>query len=116
VPFEHPDVRVIVDSMFLDGLLHPLAVQGAAVSIPEWAKVGIVQDPLALRNLVAEGIKGILQSLPTLESSYRDWANLSRRFGEVLARFHALDTVRAEGLKPPLQSCKPPPTSVCGNG
>jgi hypothetical protein len=100
VPFEHPDVRVLVDSMFLDGLLHPLVVQGAAVSIPEWAKVGIVQDPLALRNLVAEGIKGIFQSLPTLESSYRDWANLSRRFGEVLARFHALDTVRAEGLKP----------------
>ncbi len=99
VPLEHPDVRVIVDSMFLDGLLHPLAVQGAAVSIPEWAKVGIVQDPLALRNLVAEGIKGILQWLPTLESSYRDWANLSRRFGEVLARFHALDTARAAGLK-----------------
>jgi hypothetical protein len=99
VPFEHPDVRVLIDSMFLDGLLHPLAVQGVAVSIPEWAKVGIVQDPLALRNLVAEGIKGILQSLPAMESSYREWANLSRRFGEVLARFHALDTVRADGLK-----------------
>jgi hypothetical protein len=99
VPFEHPDVRVMVDSMFLDGLLHPLAVQGTAVNIPEWAKVGIVQDPLALRNLVADGIKGILQSLPTLESSHRDWANTSRRFAEVLARFHALDTVRAEGLK-----------------
>lgn len=99
LPFEHPDVRVMVDSMFLDGLLHPLAVQGSAVSIPEWAKVGIVQDPLALRNLVADGIKGILQSLPTLESSHRDWANTSRRFAEVLARFHALDTVRAEGLK-----------------
>jgi hypothetical protein len=99
VPFEHPDVRALVDSMFLDGLLHPLAIQGAKGGIPDWAKVGIVQDPLALRNLVAEGIKGIRQSLPTLESSYRDWANLSRRFGEVLARFHALDTVRAEGLK-----------------
>ena len=99
VPFEHPDVRVMVDSMFLDGLLHPLAVQGSAVNIPDWAKVGIVQDPLALRNLVADGIKGILQSLPTLESSHRDWANTSRRFAEVLARFHALDTARAEGLK-----------------
>lgn len=99
VPFEHPDVRVMVDSMFLDGLLHPLAVQGSAVNIPEWAKVGIVQDPLALRNLVADGVKGILQSLPNLESSHRDWANTSRRFAEVLARFHALDTVRAEGLK-----------------
>lgn len=99
VPFEHPDVRALVDSMFLDGLLHPLAIQGATVGIPDWGKVGIVQDPLALRNLVAEGIKGIRQSLPTLESSYRDWANLSRRFGEVLARFHALDAVRAEGLR-----------------
>jgi hypothetical protein len=99
VPFEHPDVRVMVDSMFLDGLLHPLAIQGPAVNIPDWARVGIVQDPLALQNLVADGIKGLLQSLPTLESSHRDWANTSRRFGEVLARFHALDTVRAEGLK-----------------
>lgn len=99
VPFEHPDVRVMVDSMFLDGLLHPIAIQGTAVNIPDWAKVGIVQDPLALRNLVADGIKGILQSLPTLETSHRDWANTSRRFGEVLARFHALETVRAEGLK-----------------
>lgn len=99
VPFEATEIRVLIDSMFLDGLLHPLAVQGVSVSIPEWVKVGIVQDPLALRNLVAEGIKSILQSLPTMESSYRDWANLARRFGEVLARFHALDTVRAEGLK-----------------
>jgi hypothetical protein len=99
LPFEHPDVRVMIDSMFLDGRLHPLAVQGPAVDIPEWAKVGIVQDPLALVNLVAAGVKGILQSLPSLESSYRDWANISRRFAEVLARFHALDTVRSEGLK-----------------
>lgn len=99
VPFEHPDVRVIIDAMFLDGLLHPLAVQSPPSNIPDWARVGIIQDPLALRNLVADGIKGIFQSLPTLESSYRDWASLSRRFGEVLARFHALDPVRAEGLK-----------------
>ena len=67
VPFEHPDVRAIIDSMFLDGLLHPLAIQSPPSNIPDWARVGIVQDPLALRNLVADGIKGILQSIPTLE-------------------------------------------------
>jgi PglZ domain len=100
IPFEHPDVRAIIDSMFLDGLLHPLSVQDPSVSVPEWAKVGIVQDPLALRNLVADGINGILQSLPALESSYRDWAISSRRLGELIARFHTLDTFRAEALKP----------------
>ena len=99
IPFEHPDVRVIIDSMFLAGLLHPLAVQNPPSNIPDWARVGIVQDPLTLRNLVADGIKGILQSIPTLEASYRDWASLSRRLSEVIARFHALDTARAEGLK-----------------
>jgi hypothetical protein len=35
------DVRVIVDSMFLDGTLQPLEVQGQPDQIPEWAKVGI---------------------------------------------------------------------------
>jgi len=99
IPFEYPDVRVIVDAMFLDGLLHPLSVQNPPSNIPDWARVGIVQDPLALRNLVADGIKGILPSIPTLEASYRDWVSLSRRLSEVIARFHALDTVRAEGLK-----------------
>jgi hypothetical protein len=99
LPFEHPDVRVIVDSMFLDGLLHPLAVRGALPTIPEWAKVGIIQDPLALRNLVEEGIKSLHQSLPTVASSFRDWTSTARKFGEVLARFHALDSVRAEGLR-----------------
>jgi hypothetical protein len=99
LPFEHPDVRVIVDSMFLDGLLHPLAVRGALPKIPEWAKVGIVQDPLALRNLVDDGIKNLHQTLPTVESSFRDWTSTARKFGEVLARFHALDSARAEGLR-----------------
>lgn len=99
VPFDHPDVRVIVDSMFLDGTLHPLSIHGVPVGIPEWAKVGIVQDPAALRNLVLEGIKSLLDSLPTLESSHRDWSQLARRFGEILARFHGLDAVWADGIR-----------------
>lgn len=99
VPFDHPDVRAIVDSMFMDGTLHPLSVQSVPAGIPEWAKVGIVQDPAALRNLVLDGIKSLIDSLPTLESSHRDWSQLARRFGEILSRFHALDTGRAEGIR-----------------
>lgn len=99
VPFDHPDVRAIIDSMFMDGTLHPLSVQGVPTGIPEWAKVGVVQDPAALRNLVLEGIKGLLDSLPTLESSHRDWSQMARRFGEILARFHGLDVARADSIR-----------------
>lgn len=99
IPFEHHDIRVIVDSMFLDGTLHPLAIQGVPVSLPEWAKAGVVQDPAAMRNLVLEGIKSLSEELPGATSSHRDWTHFARRLGEVISRFHSLDAVRAEGLK-----------------
>ncbi|MHB8252658.1 MAG: BREX-3 system phosphatase PglZ [Acidiferrobacter sp.] len=99
VPFAHPDVRAIIDSMFLDGTLHPFVVQGMLTGIPEWAKVGIVQDPAAMRNLVRDGIKSLSASLPTLESSHRDWSQFARHFGEIVARFHGLDTAQADGVR-----------------
>jgi len=99
VPFAHPDVRVIVESMFREGTLHPLSVQCIPTGIPEWLKLGIIQDPAALRNLVLEGINSLTETLPTLISSHREWSQLARRFGEILSRFHALETVRAEGLR-----------------
>lgn len=99
IPFDHPDVRSYIDSMFLDGSLHPMVVQGLPAQIPEWVKVGVVQDPAAMRNLILEGIKTLMAEVPTMESPHRDWTYFSRRFGEILSRFHALDAARAEGIK-----------------
>lgn len=99
VPFEHKEVWVIVDSMFLDGTLHPLVVPELQADLPDWAKVGVVQDPVAMRNLVQEGIKNLLNSLPTSESSYREWLQVSRHLGELIARFHGLDAALAEGIQ-----------------
>jgi hypothetical protein len=99
IPFEHSGVRVMVDSLFLDGLLHPLAVRGSVGNIPEWAKVGVVQDPAALRTLVQEGIKALKDNLPAAEASHRDWTSYARRLGELMGRFHTLDTARAKALQ-----------------
>lgn len=98
LPFDHPDIRVIVDSMFLDGTLHPLAVQGLPIGIAEWARVGVVQDPAAMHDLVRDGIKTLTDTMPTEDSSHRDWSAFARRLGEILARFHALGAAHAESL------------------
>ncbi|CAJ5232028.1 PglZ domain [Burkholderia pseudomallei] len=105
-PFDHHDVRVIVDSMFLDGTLHPLIVQGVPATLPEWAKAGVVQDPTSMRNLVLEGIKNLMGELPTIESPHRDWSHFSRRLGEVISRFHGLDTVQAESIKDEMRNLR----------
>ena len=110
VPFGHADVRAIIDSMFLDGTLHPLVVQSMPASLPEWVKIGVLQDPAALRNLVAAGIRSLRDRLPggtpAENPSYRDWTLFARRLGEVISRFHALDTAQAEDTQDALQELR----------
>jgi hypothetical protein len=106
IPFAHPDVLVFVDSLFLDGSLHPLVVQGTVAQLPAWAKVGVVQDPGALRDLVALGVKGLGDELPGIDALHREWGSWARRFGELLARFHALDAARAESVTGQVQGLR----------
>lgn len=103
IPFDHPDIRVYIDSMFLDGSLHPLVVSGPTVQLPEWAKPGVIEDPFAMRNLVAKGIDTLSGDVPGLNAGHRDWGHWARRFGEMLARFHSLDSARAESVSAAIQ-------------
>lgn len=104
IPFDHHDIRVIIDSMFLDGTLPPLEVQGIPANLPEWIKAGVIRDPGAMRNLVFEGIKGLSDEMPDADSNYRDWMHFSRRFGEILSRFYGLDVPHAESIKADLKA------------
>jgi hypothetical protein len=103
IPFEHPDIRSLIDSMFLDGTLHPLLVQKVPAGVPDWLTVGIVRDPAARRNLVRDGLKRLLDTMPSIEASYRDWLTFAKSFGEILSRLHALDQAHAQGLDDMLQ-------------
>lgn len=99
VPFDYPDVRVIVDTMFLEGVLQPVSVQGSLVGLPHWAKVGLIEDPQSLGNLVSEGVKRIAADLPAVGSSHRDWVEMARRLAEIINRFHELNAGTAEPLQ-----------------
>jgi hypothetical protein len=103
IPFEHPDIRALIDSMFLDGTLHPLLVQKVPTDVPDWLAVGIVRDPTARRNLVRDGLKRLLDTMPSDDGSYRDWLTFAKSQGEILSRFHALDQAHAQGLDDMLQ-------------
>ena len=90
IPFDHSDVQVLVDSMFLDGSLHPLAVHSVPAGMPSWVKAGVIQDPTALQALVLKGINGLIETAPTAASSDKDWSEFAKRYGEILARTHGL--------------------------
>jgi hypothetical protein len=90
IPFDHSDVQVLVDSMFLDGTLHPMAVHSVPAAMPSWIKAGIVQDPAALQALVLKGVDGLIASIPSDGASHKDWSEFAKRYGEILARAHGL--------------------------
>lgn len=99
IPFDHPDVRVVVDNMFLEGTLQPVDIEGAPSNLPAWAKVGVKSDANALGDLVAEGAKRVGAELPGTDSSHRDWSDFARRLGEIIYRFHSLSAQQANGIQ-----------------
>ncbi|HEY8129443.1 MAG TPA: BREX-3 system phosphatase PglZ [Hyphomicrobium sp.] len=104
VPFEHPDVMGIVGAMFVEGTLRPVGIHGSVVGLPEWAKVGLVQDPGAFGRLVAEGLAKTAANLPTVDSSHRDWVEIARRYAEVISRFNGLSAEVAEPIQPQVRA------------
>ncbi|HKT30374.1 BREX-3 system phosphatase PglZ [Dyella sp.] len=90
IPFDHTDVQALVDSMFLNGSLHPLVVHSVPAGVPSWIKAGVVQDPAASQALVLKGIDSLIGATPTAASSHKDWSEFAKRYGEILARTHGL--------------------------
>lgn len=104
VPFEHPDVRLITDTLFLEGTLQPVATSSSAADLPDWVRVGVVDDPQSFGTLVSEGTKKIAADLPTVEATHRDWVETARRLGEVISRLNGLSTALAEPIQPQVRA------------
>ena len=90
IPFEHPDIRMLVDNLFQDGSLHPLRVEHLPEEPPDWARVGLIRDPMALGTLVREGLQALLAGVPGPPASHRDWGLFARRLGELQVRCRQL--------------------------
>lgn len=90
IPFEHTDVRAIIDSMFLDGSLHPLAVSGVPASVPGWIRAGIVEDVWSQFALAEKSIAALAAAVPDVDAPGKQWSDFAKRFGEMLSRVHDL--------------------------
>jgi hypothetical protein len=98
VPFH--EVRVYVDTLFLDGALRPVPLENID-KLPEWAKVGVVVDAVgsAHRRLAAL-VERIVSDSPAADAPYKEWQQFAWRWAEVLV----LKTQLATALDPPLAS------------
>jgi len=84
LPFDHDDVRVYIDSLFLEGLLHPVQYEKSELFAGKWVAVGIRINEKADRLRRLDGlIKSAEGTIPEQDARYQDWVLFAYRWAEL---------------------------------
>lgn len=88
LPFDHDDVRIYIDNLFVEGLLQPVPHPHADKLDKTWVSAGIKLDPEGDRLRRLEGlIKNVDSSLPLPDARHQDWLAFAQRWAELTALF-----------------------------
>ena len=99
IPFGHEDVRVYVDSLFLDGTLRPVAHEDAGKLAGQWVQVGLRMDPEGDRLRRLNGLLKLLEGMvPTVAARHQDWTAFALRWAELLAVWRGFNESSQPGL------------------
>ena len=98
LPFDHPDVRVYIDNLFLEGALRPIAHPGGHEVAGSWALAGIEVDPQAHRKRRLDGLlKSLEETMPKDAASHQVWLAFAPRWAQVNALVFGADAGTLDG-------------------
>jgi len=102
IPFDHHDVRVYMDTFFLEGLLNPVPHERAGMIAKTWAGIGVRTDAAGDRTRRLEKLlAGIGAAIPAEDVRYGDWLLFARGWAELIAIAHEApaDIKTEQGIK-----------------
>lgn len=74
IPFDHDDVKVYIDNLFVEGYLQPIAYGGPIPVAQAWVKSGIQNDRAKHQHQRVKNLLSIVnEKLPGTEAKYQDW-------------------------------------------
>jgi len=86
LPFDHNDVRVYIDTLFIDGLLQPVTHVQSTRLTGTWVAVGVRTDPHADRRRRLEGLlRAVEETLPSVDARHPEWLLFAYRWAELTA-------------------------------
>lgn len=86
LPFDHDDVRIYIDNLFLEGLLQPVPHRQAEAlaKTKPWVAYGIKASPEEHRRRRMEGLlDSIEKTLPTVEARHGEWLRFAYRWAKL---------------------------------
>jgi len=92
IPFDHDDVRVYVDNLFVEGILRPVSHPAAPSAAGTWAEVGVRIDPDADRRRRWDGLfKAVEECVPVEGARHQEWQAFAPRWAQLIALRYGLD-------------------------
>lgn len=85
LPFEHHDIRIYIDNLFIEGLLHSITHEHADALSKSWGSIGVRNDQYEdqarrLSNL----IDSLQASIPAEDARYGEWLHFARGWAELV--------------------------------
>ncbi len=105
LPFDHDDVRVYIDNLFIEGLLQAVPLEQAESLSNTWLAVGIRTDEQADRLLRVDGLLDTIASaIPKEDTRHDHWCHFARTWAELVALALESDTVLSEPTRQKIES------------
>lgn len=89
LPFDHQDIKVYIDNLFLEGKLTPVKAKDIEVDAGSWVRSGIAapgtgNDALRISRL----FDLVEKELPIAEARYSDWTAFALKWAELSSLVH----------------------------
>tara|TARA_R110001592_G_scaffold165883_2_gene400509 strand:+ start:23497 stop:25491 length:1995 start_codon:yes stop_codon:yes gene_type:complete len=89
LPFDHQDIKVYIDNLFLEGKLTPVEAKGIEVDAGFWVRSGIATSSVDDDELRISRLFGLVEKeLPTAEARYSDWTAFALKWAELSSLVH----------------------------
>ncbi|MDX9975490.1 MAG: BREX-3 system phosphatase PglZ [FCB group bacterium] len=84
LPFDHHDVRVYLDNLFVEGLLQPVPHDRAADLAGTWVRIGLLTNPVEDRiRRRRKLVETLASSLPSEDAKHTEWSAFARGWAEL---------------------------------
>lgn len=85
LPFDHHDIRVYIDNLFIEGLLHPVSHEHGDTLSRTWVGIGVRFDPTEDRSRrLSKLIDSLRTFIPVEDAKHTDWFHFARGWAELV--------------------------------
>ncbi len=89
LPFDHQDIRIYIDNLFLEGKLIPVEANDFDVDADSWVRTGMLASETDYDELRMSHLFSLVESeLPSTQARYTDWISFSLKWAELSSLVH----------------------------